>query len=133
MSLAAATGLVALLCAVAWTLGFLCGKRGEPAREKVETYWRHRHPEPPRARPIETVVADLRRRAQRYHGLDPGASYAKVAAVRGAYDHTLAECCAALGLTHLLEVLPVGPELDAERERVEGLLGDAGVRLPHAA
>ena len=53
--------------------------------------------------------------------------------MRSGYDRALAECCTALGLTHLLGVLPVGPELDAERERVEGLLADCGVRLPHAA
>ena len=39
--------------------------------------------------------------------------------MRAGYDRALSECCAALGLTHLLGVIPAGPELDAERERVE--------------
>lgn len=132
MSLAVALGIVVLLCAVAYGLGSLCGKRGEPTRDWLETRWRHRDV-PPETRPIETVVEELRRRGLRYHGLDPRSSFAKVEAVRGAYDRSLAECCAALGVTHLLGVLPAGPELDAERQRVEGLLDACGVRLPHAA
>ena len=52
---------------------------------------------------------------------------------RRAYDGVLAECCAALELTHLLGVLPPGPELDVERARVEGLLEDSGLTLPFAA
>ena len=53
--------------------------------------------------------------------------------MRGAYDRALAECCAALGITHLLGVLPAGRELDVERERVEEQLAGCGVRFPHAA
>ena len=53
--------------------------------------------------------------------------------MRCAYDRALAECCTALGITHLLGVLPAGPELDVERERVEEQLAGCGVRLPHAA
>jgi len=53
--------------------------------------------------------------------------------VQGAYDRTLTECCAALGITHLLGVLIDGPERDAERGRVEEQLAGCGVRLPHAA
>ena len=53
--------------------------------------------------------------------------------MRSAYDRALAECCTALGITHLLAVLPAGPELDVERERVEDQLAGFGVRLPHAA
>ena len=53
--------------------------------------------------------------------------------MRYAYDRTLAECCTALGITHLLAVLPTGPELDVERERVEEQLAGCGVRFPHAA
>ena len=53
--------------------------------------------------------------------------------MRGAYDGCSGECCQLSGRAHLLEVLQAGPELDAERERVEELLADAGVRLPRAA
>ncbi len=87
----------------------------------------------PDARPIEAITTDLRRLGARFHTLDPHTSFAKVEAVRGAYDRTLGECCAAFGITHLLAVLPVGAELDAERTRVEEQLAGCGVRIPHAA
>jgi hypothetical protein len=125
--------VVALLCAASYAMGFMMSKRGQPLRERLEIRLRHRVPLQPTGRPIETIAVDLRRCSARFHGLDPHASFAKVEAVRGAYDRTLAECCAALGLAQLLDVLPAGRELDAERERVEALLADRGVRLPHAA
>jgi hypothetical protein len=132
--MSAATLIVAAaLCALAYVVGAALGKRGQPMREWFETRLRHRHAEQPDHRPIETIAADLRRLGGRYHALPPHASFAKVEAVRGAYDRALSECCAALGLTHLLGVLPAGPEQDAERERVEEQLADSGVRLPHAA
>jgi hypothetical protein len=43
------------------------------------------------------------------------------------------EACAALGVDHLLQVLPPGQELDVERVRVEGLLWLAGLRIDEAA
>jgi hypothetical protein len=122
-----------LLCVVAYYLGMAMGKRGEPMRDRLITRWRHRGGPEPESRPIEAIAADLHRLGIRFHGLDPRASYAKTEAVRGAYDRALAECCTALGLTHLLGVLPAGRELDVERERVEEQLTDCGVRLPHAA
>lgn len=87
----------------------------------------------PQGRPIEVIVANLRRLSARYYGLDPRTPFVKVEALRGAYDKVLGECCTALGRTHLLDVLLAGHELDMERERVEDLLADAGIRLPHAA
>ncbi len=125
--------VAALLCVAAYGLGMAMGKRGEPMRNRLTTRWRHRRGPQPQSRPIEAIAADLHRLGNRFHGLDPHASFAKTEAVRGAYDRALGECCAALGLTHLLGVLPAGPELDAERERVELQLTDSGVRLPHAA
>ena len=132
--LAASVVCSALLVGAAYLIGMAMGTRGQRLRDWTSTKVRHRHADrAPAARPIEEVVADTRRLGRRFHSLDPHASYAKVEAVRGAYDRALAECCTALGLTHLLGVLPVGLELDVERERVEELLSDSGVRLPHAA
>jgi hypothetical protein len=87
----------------------------------------------PEGRPIEVIAAHVRRLCARYYALDPRTPFVKVEAVRGAYDKVLGECCTALGRSHLLGVLQAGHELDAERERVEDLLAEAGVRLPHAA
>jgi hypothetical protein len=92
----------------------------------------HRQLEP-EGRPIEVIAANLRRLCARYYGLDPRTPFVKVEAVRGAYDKVLGECCTAMGRTHLLDVLRAGHELDAERERVEELLTDAGVPLRRVA
>jgi hypothetical protein len=126
--------VLAVFGALAYAAGLAMGRRGEAARDRLSTRWRHRGGRlEPQSRPIEAIARDLRRLGNRFYGLDPHASYAKTEAVRGAYDKTLAECCAALGLTHLLAILPAGPELDAERQRVEDQLTDAGVRFPHPA
>ena len=70
-----------------------------------------------------------RRLGRRFHHPPPGQRFVKCEAVRQAYDAVLAETCLALGVTHLLQVLPPGPELDAERARVEGALELAGFEL----
>src|SRR3954447_21127664 len=93
----------------------------------------HRQQLEPKGRPIEVIVVNLRRLCARYHALDPRTPFVKVEAVRGAYDKVLGECCAALGRTHLLDVLRDARELDAERERVEARVRASGVRLPSAA
>ena len=131
--IAAALVIWALLCAAAYFLGAGFGKRGEPMRDWLSTRVHSRRRPTTQARPIEAIAVDLHRLGHRFHSLDPGTSFAKTEAVRTAYDRALAECCAALGLSQLLGVLPAGSELDAERERVEEQLTHAGVRLPHAA
>lgn len=70
-----------------------------------------------------------RRLSSRFHGPAAGQRFAKTEALRRAYDEVLAEACTALGVTHLLSVLPPGAELDAERARVEWALDCAGLEL----
>jgi hypothetical protein len=84
-------------------------------------------------RAIEVIAADLRRREARYHHAPRGTSYAKLEGMRYAYDHVLAEACGCLEIEHLLTVLPPGPELDAERLRVEAALWLGGLRFEDAA
>jgi len=132
--LAAVLVCCAVMCGLAYLVGLALSRRGEQLRDWVSTRTRHRRAaHQPTGRPIEAIVADLHRLGTRFHGLAPRASYTKVEAVRSGYDRALAECCAALGLTHLLGVIAAGPELDTERERVEELLARSGVRLPHVA
>ena len=131
--LAATAAIVVLLGAMAYACGFAFSDSGELVRERLKARFGRGDREVPTSRPIELVSADLRRLGQRFHSLDPHTSFAKVEAVRGAYDRALGECCELLGVAHLLGVLPTGPELDAERERVEDQLTYCGVRLPHAA
>ena len=86
----------------------------------------------PVGRPLEVIAQDARRLATRFHHPLPGTSFAKIEGARRAYEHVLAEACAALGREHLLGVLPPGDELDVERARVEGLLWLAGMRIDQA-
>lgn len=91
-----------------------------------------RPPAPPR-RPLEVVADDVRRLGARYRHPPRGTSYAKLEALRYAYDHALSEACSCLEIEHLLEVLPPGEELDRERNRVEDALWLVGLRFPEAA
>jgi hypothetical protein len=84
-------------------------------------------------RPIERIAHDARRLGRSYRYPPRGRSFARFEGTRWAYDKVLAEGCAALGIVHLLDVLGPGAELDAERERVEDLLKEAGLRLDDAA
>ena len=92
-------------------------------------WWQRRRPVPPATRPVEELAVLARRLGARYHYPPPGQRFVKCEAVRQAYDAVLAETCKALGLTHLLAVLPPGPELDGERTRVERSLELAGFEL----
>ena len=87
----------------------------------------------PVARPWEVVVRDARRYSALVHQPPRGTSYAKHVAACAVYDRVLGEACAALGLEHLLTVLPPGEHLDAERARIETALWLAGLRLEDAA
>jgi hypothetical protein len=84
-------------------------------------------------RPIETIAREARRLGRSYRYPPRGRSFARFEGTRWAYDKVLAEGCRALGIVHLLDVLPPGAELDAERQRVEYLLDQAGLRLDDAA
>ena len=79
-------------------------------------------------RPIEQVGADLRRLHAAFHR--GGMRFAKYEGCRQAYDRVLGEAAEMAGITHLLELLPPGDELDRERERVELLLGHHGLLPP---
>ena len=108
-----------------------------PHRQTAHS-WRARRRRPPpvllqrEVRPFEVVVADARRLAARLEH-PRGLSYTKQEALRGVYDRVLGEMCDALGVDHLLAVLPEGDELDTERGRVESMLWLAGVHLDEAA
>ena len=92
--------------------------------------WRaQRRPPTPQTRPVEEIALAARRLGSRHHFPPAGQRFAKADAVRQAYDAVLAAACTALGLPHLLGVLPPGADLDAERARVEWALECAGMEL----
>jgi len=93
----------------------------------------HREEPLPGGRPIELIAHDAQRLGPRFRNLPARVSFARFEAGRRAYDAVLAEACRALEVEHLLLVIPPGPELDAERCRVERLLARSGLRLDDAA
>jgi hypothetical protein len=87
-------------------------------------------PEPtPAGRPIEEIAADVARLRHQLRHIPPETPVARRDGWRLAYDDVLAESCAALGVENLLASTPAGAERDAERLRVEYLLGKAGLRV----
>jgi hypothetical protein len=107
--------------------------------DSLRMEWRHGRLNPvvpspgPRRRPLELIASDARRLGARLEHPPPGISFAKLEGARWAYEHVLVEACAALGIDHLLQVLPPGEDLDVERNRVEGLLWLAGLRIDETA
>jgi hypothetical protein len=83
----------------------------------------------PAGRPLEEIAFDARRLSVAFRTTPRGTSFVKYEAHRRAYDGVLAEGCRALRIVHLLGVLDPGPELDAERARVEWALECAGLEL----
>ena len=97
--------------------------------------WRRLRPEPPKpiGRPIEMIARDARRIGCRFHRQPDGLRFAKIEGLRRAYDDVLVEACDALGVDHLLGILPPGTDRDLERGRVEWMLHEYGLDLPDAA
>lgn len=92
-------------------------------------------PVPPRpvGRPIELIASDARRLSSSFRRVPPDASFARFEGRRRAYDDVLVEACRAVEVEHLLRVLPPGPDLDRERQRVEMVLQRVGLLLDDAA
>jgi hypothetical protein len=99
-----------------------------------EAVSRLRRPQPPvLGRPIEDIARDAIRLGHSFRYVPRGLSFARFEGCRRAYDLVLSEACQALDIAHLLGVLSPGPELDAERDRVESKLWLAGLRIDDAA
>lgn len=133
---AAIVCLILLMVAGAYGVGWWFSPRAGHAREDWAIALRkrlHRERLQPAVRPIEVLGSEVRRLGYRFHTMAPNASFAKQEAVRTAYDHVLAECCTSLEREHLLDVIGPGPELDAERRRVELVLMGLGVPLADVA
>jgi len=126
------TGPVLCLAAMAALVSDPQFERVARARTRLRDRWavrRGHEPTPPTGRPIEDIAYDARRLGRQLQHANDGRSAARIGAIRRSYDDVLAEGCAALGVAELLGVLPDGPELDAERQRVEVVLIGAGMVL----
>jgi hypothetical protein len=120
------TGAVAILILRSESIVRALGRVIDGYEERTPGARPDRPPPPPLpgfSRPIELIAHDVHRLRWRFRTLpERGVAYAKKVAVRRAYDGALVEACQVLEIVTLLGVLPDGPELDVERERVEGLL-----------
>lgn len=94
----------------------------------------HVVPQPPEqpltSRPaLERIAADLRRIRHDIVTVPPGLPVQRRDGLLEAYDDALADACRALGLPDTLHDLPLGPEREFERMRVEYLLEQQGLVL----
>jgi hypothetical protein len=90
-----------------------------------------RPPQPPlTTRPaLERIAADLRRIRHDIVTVPPGLPVQRRDGLLEAYDDRLADACAALDLPDTLHDLPLGPDREMERMRVEYLLEQKGLVL----
>jgi hypothetical protein len=95
---------------------------GQELRSDLEAL---RHPP---GRPLEQLVADLRR-LRAIVASDAHRSAARQFGDRLAYDHVLAQLCDMLGVQHRLNSELIGRERDIERFRMEVELERAGIVL----
>ena len=80
-------------------------------------------------RAFEDLVTRARVLGPRVRQVDPGIRFAKFDGMRRGYDAVLGQLADELDVPHLLAVIAPGPELDAERARVENAIERAGVDL----
>jgi hypothetical protein len=114
----------------AWTW-FLLDHGWVPSRIEAVVHRLRRHHDPIDRPCIERLAADLRRLSDSL--LDPEPSSAiRRGAVAMAYDRTLGEACAALGIRHYLDEL-TGLDHELERLVVEGRLEVAGLVIRRPA
>jgi hypothetical protein len=127
-------GMLAPVLVIALGRRRLAGLRRRAVRVSSDVVTRLRPPGPPViGRPIQDIARDATRLGHSFREVPRGLSFARFEGCRRAYDLVLTEACRALEIDHLLGVLPPGPELDAERERVEAKLWLAGLHLDDAA
>jgi hypothetical protein len=88
-------------------------------------------PEPPlTTRPsIERIAADLRRIRRDIVPVPPGLPVQRRHGLLEAYDDRLVDACVALDVPQTLYDLPLGPDREVERMRVEQLLEEKGLVL----
>jgi len=132
-------GAVALIVATALLpVALLAALVGGPKALGARRPWqlvarrvRRPEPEPCTRRTLAEVAADASRIAGQFHR--EGMRFAQYEGRRKALDRVLGEAADMLEITHLLDLLPPGAELDRERHRVETRLVEAGLLPRHPA
>lgn len=93
----------------------------------VTSFWERRHPETASGRCLESMVADLRRLRRQVRDCRPP-TMVRTVALLGAYDDTLLEACAMVGVDAPLAAAP-RCERALARMLTEAALENAGIAL----
>lgn len=83
----------------------------------------------PTGRPIELIVADLRRLSRDLATVPAGVPNTRRRGLQAAYDDVLCAACAALSVGHVLPQSAPGWSRELERLRMESALADAGLSI----
>jgi len=83
----------------------------------------------PSGPPIEEIAADIRRIRAQIRQAPPGMPVARMRGWLEAYDDVLVTACHALAPEERIRGVPEGAERSLERERVERMLEQVGLRL----
>lgn len=122
--------VLSFLPVLVFGLIFNLGKVGEWLRRTGRRLGMVR-PEPPipLGPPIERLAQDARRLARDLDRLPERAPWVRRRGILLAYDEVLTQSCRALDVEHRLAQIPLGIRRDAERQRVETALEEAGLVL----
>lgn len=122
-------GVVVAFLMVLWVLSDWGTYRDRALRVGRALHVSEPAPPHPAGPPIEQIAADIRRIRTQIRQAPPGTPVARMRGWLDAYDDVLVTACHALGVEERLCALPEGVERSLERERVERLLMQAGLRL----
>lgn len=122
-------GLIVAVLVGLWVLSDWSRYRDRALRAGRALHLVRPSPPDPAGPPIEQMAADVRRIQAQIRQAPPGMPAARMRGWLEAYDDVLASACQALGLEERIRVVPAGAKRGLERERVERMLKEAGIRL----
>lgn len=126
-------GVIVAILLVLWMLPDWGSYRDRALRVGQVLHMSEPPPPPPSGPPIEQIAADIRRIRNQISQAPPGMPVARKRGWLEAYDDELVAACHALGLEERIRAIPEGAEHNLERERVERMLMQAGLRLRPSA
>ena len=126
-------GVIVAILLVLWVLPDWGSYRDRALRVGRALHVAEPTPPHPSGPPIEQLAADIRRIRTQITQAPPGMPAARRRGWLEAYDDVLVAACHALGLEERIRAIPEGAEHNLERERVERMLMQAGLRLRSSA
>lgn len=129
MDLVVKVGVIVAVLAVLWVLSDWSRYRDRALRAGRALHLAGPPPPDPSGPPIEQIAADIRRIRAQIRQAPPGMPVARLRGWVEAYDDVLTSACQALALDERIRAVGEGAERTLERERVERMLSEAGLRL----